>query len=246
MAEENYQGSGFMQQDIPQKAPNPNTKRQKITTAIIVALIVLAGIYFIWDNFLGIQPDVKINGTQISMRNTVQDLLDDGFVLCDSNGKVSKNFNLNVGAKQVYNIDYYIGIPHESIGSYCDCSGVRITVANFDSSNKEFKDCAIYSMAYYPRFQDSGVEVLLHGEDLREASFDAWLDYFETTGYPFKKDKLEECRRGDRGLLLGKRGRYKFEANVENDYNEEENDWTDYYIFSLTFTRNVDVTYKSR
>lgn len=239
MAEENYQGDGFVKQDTPKKVPNPNAKRQKITTAIIVALIVFSGIYFIWDNFLGIQPDVKINGTQISMRNTVQDLLNDGFVLCNNEGHVSNISNTTVGAKEVYTVDYYIGIPRQSGGTYCDCSGVQITVANFGSSKKEFNGCSIYKIAYYPGFQDYGVEVLIHGQDMSDASFDAWMDFFEDTGYPFKKDKLEKCRRGDVGLLLGTKGRYKYEADVWETYGE-------YRIFSLSFTRNVDVTYKSR
>ena len=239
MAEEIYQGDGFVKQDTSKKVPNPNPKRQKITTVIIVALIVFAGIYYIWDNFLGIQPDVKINGTQISMRNTVQDLFDAGFVLCNNEGHVSNTSNSIVGAKQVYNIDYYIGIPRQSGGTYCDCSGVQITVANFDGSKKDFNDCVIFQIAYYPGFQDHGVEVLIHGQDLSEASFDDWMDFFEDTGYPFKKNELEECRRGDTGLLSETKGRYKYRADVWERYGE-------YRIFSLSFTRNVDVTYKSR
>lgn len=239
MAEEIYRGDGSMKQDTAKKVPNPNGKRQTITTVIIVVAIVLCGIYYIWDNFLGIQPDVKVEGTQISMHNTVQDLLDAGFVLCDDEGHVSNNFNTTVSAKEVYNIDYFLGIPRQSGSSYCDCSGVQITVANFNSSKKEFKDCAIFEIAYYPGFQDSDVEVLIHGQDMSEASFDEWMDFFETTGYPFKKDELEECRRGDSGLLLETKGRYKYEADVWERYGE-------YRIFSLSFTRDVDVTYKSR
>lgn len=239
MAEENYQGNGSAQQDSPKKVPNPNAKRQTVSTVIIVALVVVAGIYLFWDNFMGIQPDVKVEDTQISMRNTVQDLLDAGFVLCNNEGHVSDTSNTIVGAKEVYNIDFYIGIPRQSGGMYCDCSGVRITVANFDSSKKELEDCAIFALAYYPGFQDYGVEVLIHGQDLSEASFDDWLDFFENTGYPFKKDELEECRRGDSGLLLETKGRYKYEANVWERYGE-------YQIFSLSFTRDIDVTYKSR
>lgn len=239
MAEEIYQGDGSMKQDTAKKVPNPNAKRQTITTVIIVVAIVLCGIYYIWDNFLGIQPDVKVEGTQISMHNTVQDLLDAGFVLCNNEGHVSNSADAIVGAKEVYNVDYYLGIPRESGGMYCDCTGVRITAANFDNSKKELKDCAIFAVAYYPGFQDIGVEVLIHGQDLSEASFDEWMDFFENAGYPFKKDELDECRRGDSGLLLETKGRYKYEANVWEKYGE-------YQIFSLSFTRDIDVTYKTR
>lgn len=239
MAEENFQGNGSVQQDTAKKVPNPNAKRQTITTVIIVVAIVLCGIYYIWDNFMGIQPDVKVEGTQISMHNTVQDLLDAGFVLCEDSGQVLNGADAIVGAKEVYNIDYFLGIPRESGGMYCDCTGVQITAANFDSSKKELKDCAIFAIAYYPGFQDYGVEVLIHGQDLSEASFDEWMDFFENTGYPFKKDKLDECRRGDRGLLLGTKGRYKYEASVWERYGE-------YQVFSLSFTRDIDVTYKTR
>lgn len=239
MSEEIYQGDGSVKQDTAKKGSNPNGKRQTISTVIIVMIIVLAGIYYIWDNFIGIQPDVKVEGTQISMHNTVQDLLDAGFVLCDDEGHVSNNFNTTVSAKEVYNIDYFLGIPYESGGLYCDCTGVQITAANFDSSKKELKDCAIFAVAYYPGFQDHGVEVLIHGQDLSEASFDEWMDFFENTGYPFKKDELDECRRGDSGLLLETKGRYKYRADVWESYGESQ-------VFSLSFTRNIDVTYKTR
>lgn len=221
------------------KVPNHNTKKDKITTIIIVALIIFSGIYLFWDNFMGVQPDIKINDTQISMRNTVQDLLDKGFVLCDKNGSVKDPLEMTLTTRQIYNTDYYIGVPRESGGSFCKPSGVAITVANFGSSSAKFKDCSIYEMTYYPHNQDIYVNVLVNGEDLREASIDDWLDFFEKVGYPFKKEDLDKFRRGDRESLYGKRGRYKFDVDTSSIYSERE-------IFSLTFTRNVEVTHTSR
>ncbi len=221
------------------KVPNHNTKKDKITMAIIAALIIFSGIYLFWDNFMGVQPDIKIDDTQISMRNTVQDLLDKGFVLCDNHGSVKDSLDFTLTAKQIYNTEYYIGVPREGGSLFCDCSGVAIAVANFDSSSKKFRDCAIYQMAYYPHNQDSIVKVLVNGEDLRDASIDAWLEFFEKVGYPFKKEDLDEFRRGDTQFLYEKKGRYIFDVDTSSIYSERE-------IFSLTFTRNVEVTYKSR
>lgn len=82
-------------------------------------------------------------------------------------------------------------------------------------------------------------------ESLRHHLFSQKLEFFETAGYPFKKDELEEFRSGDTQFLLGTRGRYKFQVDMETNYNEETGDWTDFGIFSLTFTRNIDVTYRS-
>lgn len=240
MTEEIYQGDVYVKQNTNQKAPNPYLNRQTITTVIIVVVLAICGIYYIWDNFMGIKPDVQINGTRISMRNTVQDLLDAGFVLCNDKGHVSKDLDWTVNAKEVYNYDYYIGIPTKSGSDYCYCSGVKITVANFNNVKKDFKDCTILAITYYPGSQDDfGVEVLIHGEDLSEADFDTWVDFFEQTGYPFEKDELEGFRRGDRLSVYEKKGAYKYEANVLSMYGKR-------YLFSLSFTRDVDVTYKYR
>lgn len=220
-----------------ERVADSNAKKSKITTAIIVALIIFSGIYLFWEYFLGVKPDIKINDTKISVRNSVQDLLDNGFVLCDFNGRVHNDLDFTLTGKQIYNTKYYIGVPFYSGGSYCHSTGVEITVANFDSSKKSFEDCTIYQMTYYPNSQDDDVEVLVNGEDLREASFDAWIEFLEEVGYPFKKKDLDELHSGDKTLIFGKRGLYKFEVETESYY-------IDRNVYSLTFTRNVDVTYK--
>lgn len=222
-----------------ERVHDPDARKSKITTVVIVALIIFSGIYLFWEYFLGVKPDIKINGTKVSIGDSVQDLLDNGFVLCDFNGKVRKDLDFTLTGKQIYNTKYYIGVPYYSGGSYSHSTGVAITVANFNNSKKSFEDCTIYQMAYYPNSQDGGVEVLVNGEDLREASFDAWLEFLEEVGYPFKKADLDELRRGDKMLIFGKRGRYQFEVNADSYYNEKT-------IYSLTFTNNVKVTYKSR
>lgn len=241
MAEESYQGQFSVQQDMPKKVPNPYEKRQKITMAIIVVAMILGAIYLFWEDFIGARPDVKIDGTKISMRSTVQDLLDAGFVLCSIDGKISNNGDASIKGKEIYNIDYYIGVPIEFSSAYCESSGVKITLANFDSSTKQLKDCAIYQMGYYPSLQKNSVEVLIGGENLKDANLDEWMDFFEKAEYPFKKTEMDEVRRGDRGLLLETKGRYKFEADI--DY-EHVDGTTKYYLYSLIYTRNIDVTYK--
>ncbi|MCH5273775.1 MAG: hypothetical protein J1E35_08885 [Lachnospiraceae bacterium] len=239
MMEENIQGNDSMQQGEVKKTSNPNEKKSKIISIIIVIAIILSGVYWIWENFMGAKPDVKINGTQISMRNTMQDISDAGFVFCTSTGQVldpGLDF-LNVSGKQIYNIDYYIGIPRNGGGRYCDCSGVQITVANFNSSQKKLKDCSIYEIKYYPSSQDYGVEVLIGGEELTDASVEDWLDFFEKAGYPFKKADMDKVRSGDARSLSEARGAYKFRAEIGSYYSET-------YMASLAFTRNVKTTYK--
>ena len=65
--------------------------------------------------------------------------------------------------------------------------------------------------------------------------------FFEKAEYPFKKTKMDEVRGGDSGLLLGTKGRYKFAVDIKYDYIDGT---TKYYLYSLTYTRNIDVTYK--
>lgn len=240
MSEEINQEQGSVQQGVPEKVPDPQAKKQMFSTLLIVALVVFGGIYLIWENFLGAQPDVKINGTQISMSATVQDLLDEGFVLCDFKGNIEDDMHWTVLGKQIYNTNYYIGVPDGGI--FCDSSGVRITLVNFESDARTLKDCKIFEMAYYPRYQDDGVEVLIGGKDLKDASLDEWVDFFEEAKYPFDKADMDKFRTGDRTQLYDKKGKYKFRAHSDD---ERAGNGYKYYFDSLSYTRDIDVTYKT-
>lgn len=219
-----------------EKVPNPNGKKSMITTVIIIIGVIAAGVYLFWDYFLGVKPDININGTKISIDNSVQDVYDAGFVLCSVTGEIKEPSDITVAAKEIYSTDYYIGIPHEGGVLYCDCSGVAITVANYGNSDKPLKDCTIYEITYHPGDQDDPATVLVNGEDLKDASIDEWVEFFEAVGYPFKKDDMDAFRRGDDPLLYGTRGKYKFEAGTESVYYEE--------YMKLTITHNVKTTYK--
>ncbi len=215
--------------------PNPKEKQNKIFNIVLIALIIFSGIYFIWNNFMGVQPDIKINGTQISMSDSLQDILDAGFVLCSEDGRISDyaESTLPVPGKQVDNFGYYIGIPQEGDDFYCYCSGIKITLANFSSSKSPVGDCAIYKMDYYPGEQSYAVDILVNGKDMKNADIDAWADFFEETGYPFTKEDLDKFRSGDKDSLGETKGRYKFEvlSGIKS-------------IIHLSFTRNVKVTYQ--
>lgn len=219
-----------------EKVPNPKEKKGTITTVIIIIGVIAAGIYLFWDYFLGVKPDITINGTKISIDNSVQDIYDTGFVLCSVTGEIKDPSEFTVTAKEIYNSHYYIGIPHEGGVTYCDCSGVEITVANYGNSDKLLKDCTIYEITYHPGDQDDPATVLVNEADLKDASIDEWLEFFETTGYPFKKEDMDKFRSGDKALLFGTRGKYKFEAGTESVYHEE--------CMKLTITHNVKTTYK--
>lgn len=240
MAEEIYQGQDSAQQDKPEKILNLFANREMLTTVLIVAFAVLSGIYLIWDNFLGAQPDVKINGTPVSMNATVQDLLDAGFVLCDFKGYIKYDADETVMGRYIDSSYYYIGVPRSGLHGYN--SGVQITLVNFNSDTRKLKDCNIFEMVYYPGYQEDGVEVLIGGENLKDASLDEWADFFKKALYPFKKADVDEFRRGDTTYLYEKKGKYKFRANSDYDYIDDGT--MEYHFESLSYTRDIDVKYE--
>lgn len=156
-----------------QKAGNDgekNKKKLKISDFVIIGLIAAAVIYMGWNYLLAPKHSIQVNDTEISLRNTVQELLDEGFVLCSVTGEVNGYMSASVKAKEVYKKTYYIGVPKYAGASSAYVSGLELTLANFDSKDKKLSECSIYQIKYYPGFQDQGAKVLIDGEDMKEVS----------------------------------------------------------------------------
>ena len=49
---ENRQGDGPLQQNTPERVPNPNENREKIHVAIIIAAVILSAIYLLWKRLM--------------------------------------------------------------------------------------------------------------------------------------------------------------------------------------------------
>lgn len=215
-----------------------------VSDVVIIGGIVVAVIYGIWYFFLGPKVDIRVNDVQISMRNTVQELIDEGFVLCDVGGE-TVGAGMNVRAKEIYTRHYYLGVP--LYGKNATNTGLELTLANFGSADKELSQCSIYEIAYHPQFQ-KGATVLIGGENLQGADLDEWIAFFEKQGYPFKKEELEKFRTGNKMRVSGKRGNYQFAGAL--DYHSKQGpDRTlvyEYTFQSITFTRDIDVEYKKK
>ena len=58
-------------------------------TIIVIAAILGAGYYFLTNYVLAPKHEIKIDDKTIEMKMSVQDFVDNGFVLCNVNGKVT-------------------------------------------------------------------------------------------------------------------------------------------------------------
>ncbi|MBQ9610001.1 MAG: hypothetical protein IJV15_11245 [Lachnospiraceae bacterium] len=219
-----------------EKADNNGKKKIRLSSIIIFFAILAAGVYFIYTNFFGAKPELTVNGKKVTMRSTIQELYDNGFVLCSDSGSVL-NPSGSVGGKQIYNISYHLGVPRGD-GGYADLTGIIITPANFDSGSKDIKECSIYEIVYYPAYDSAAADVLINGEKLDTDDLSTWADFFAEKKYPFEESEINGFRNSNNTILLGKTGRYKFEARAVG-YGEE--------AFSyIRFTRNIEVKYETR
>ena len=208
-------------------------KGNHIVVVLIITVVIILGIWFVAANFLGPEPEVKAGGKVISMRTEIQELLDEGFVLCSNSGQVVKDMeSVMLEAKQIYYQSYYLGVAHAN-GNYADLTGIIITPANFDSAKKKLTECSIFELEYRPGLDKGTNEITISGTAVKNADADAWTKFFKKHNYPFKSDELKKFVGGEEILMSGIRGRYKYEAQVEGKL-----------VSYVKFQRNVELDYK--
>ena len=95
------------------KTSNGKKKSSKVSNIFIILLIIVgAGGYLVYNFFFVKKPVISINGYEITMSTSLQDLYDNGFILCTSTGKELTSNTKFKGKTLDYNY-YDVGIKKE-------------------------------------------------------------------------------------------------------------------------------------
>lgn len=225
------------QTDAVKPAAQPKKKGKASNvffTIIVIAAILGAGYYLLTNYVLAPKHEIKIDDKTITLRMSVQEFIDNGFVLCNVNGKVIEVPTTTVKAKEIVNTTYYIGIPDSKVSA--KNTGIAIKPANFTSSSQKLSECTIYELSYSPKYQKGG-KVLIDGEDMSTTEVDKWVAFFKAKGFPFSEKELADFGPGKDTYMSGTKDTHKYSADI---------DTTNKAFGTFKMTRDVKVEYKTK
>ena len=203
-------------------------------TIIIVLALLGAGYYVLTNYVLAPKHEIKIDDKTISMSMSVQQFVDNGFVLCTVNGKIIDVPSTTVKAKEIVNTTYYIGVPDSKVSA--KNTGIQIKPANFTSGSQKLSECTIFELSYTPRNQKGG-KVTIDGEDMSTTDVDKWVAFFKAKGFPFTEKDLADFAPGKDTYMLGTKDTHKYSAEI---------DTTSKAFGTFKMTRDVKVEYKTK
>ncbi|MBR2751925.1 MAG: hypothetical protein IKM88_12625 [Lachnospiraceae bacterium] len=246
--------SNNTEQGVPSVTTTKAAKKKggagsKIFTTIIVLAALAFGGYYLATNFLFTSShSISIENNKITTRNSGQDLLDKGLVLCDVNGKVRNVMTTEVNGKEIYNTAFFIGVPTDSSNTTAKCSGVQVTFGNFGATKSTIAKCGIYKLEYTPDFQDDGVSVLIDDENMKTASTEQWISFLEQKSYRFSKNDFEGLKSGKTTYATCKSASLKYSVELKK---ESKNDGNDNIVYEVNFksfsiARDVAVSFKAK
>ena len=168
-------------------------KKKKGGSGIIWVILILAAAgYFAYAFFFAYKPKFSVNGKEFNMTTSVKKLNEMGLVLCDSTGKVYES-NPTLPGKTINQLTtYYIGVKDGS--GKAKLTGFQGWLGNFNSTNGS--DLSFYTLWYYPEKTASGVEVLINGQNFKDASSDDLAKAAKDAKLPFKEKEVKDFAKG--------------------------------------------------
>ena len=203
-------------------------------TIFMIAAILGAGYYVVTNYLLAPKHEIKVDDKTITMGMSVRQFVDNGFVLCNVNGKVIEVPDTTVKAREICKTTYFIGIPDSKYSA--KNTGIEIKPANFTGSDQKLSECTVFEISYKPGVQKGG-KVLIDGEDMNTTEVDKWVSFFKAKGFPFSEKDLEKFASGTDTYMLGTKDTHKYAAELETSGKK---------FNSFKMTRDVKVEYKTK
>ncbi|MBQ8527814.1 MAG: hypothetical protein IJ429_05000 [Lachnospiraceae bacterium] len=158
-----------------------------------------------------VKPVVSINGTELKVNMTVQELVDAGFTVDDSisgKGDMDLDAQPQIPGESYTSTFYYVYAKDQN--GYSDYANVVFHVFNADVNSVDFKDSQIYAFRYDPSFQFSKASVLVNGIDFVGLSKEEAIAAFEELGVKFEAAKKDEFLKDESHIIFGKSGDYSY------------------------------------
>lgn len=203
-----------MKQEQVQAEKQETPKKQKkskasyiVTPLIIIA--VIAGAFIYWKSL--VKPCITVNGEEIKIHMTVQELVDAGYAIDDSivgSGDLDISKVSDIPGESYSSKSYYLYVENE-FGWY-DYANISFRVYNKDVNSAEFKDCKVYSYQYDPSYRFNETSILINDIDFVGMDKEDAVLAFEELGVKFDADDKEEFLSGEATSIIGKSGSYHF------------------------------------
>lgn len=191
-----------------------------------------------------VELTLKINDASFNFKNTVQDIYDAGFVICNTGyGEITSEEDLpEMEARTVDTISqYYIGIPTSD--TMADYTGVSIQVYNPTSSDCSFKECSIFNYTYEIEPEESNdITVLFNDVDFSTTDPQGAVTAMETMGITFDEDDKAEfldpaTNDGWGWSLITSSASYRY--GITSSKNQAET----LYVNEIYFEKSLDIDY---
>ena len=203
-----------IKQEIKQKKSN------KLFELFLMLLFIgLAVGYFFYVKGM-VKPIVSINGTELTVNMTVQELLDAGFTVGDSivgSGDLDLDAQPQIPGESYTSAFYYVYTKDQN--GYDEYANIVFHVFNKDVNSVDFKDSQIYAYRYDPSFELSKATVLINGIDFAGLSKGEAIVALEELGVKFEAEDKEEFMNGENHIIFGKSGDYSY--IIETDIHED-------------------------
>ncbi len=200
-----------MEQEKELKQEKEQEKKQKKSNKLFdVFLLILfigvgVGAFFYLKGV--VKPVVSINGTELTVGMTVQELVDAGFTVGDS---ISSGGNMNLDAQPQIPGESYTSTFYYVYTRDQQYANVVFHVYNKSVNSVDFKDSRIYAYRYDPSFTLSKASVQVNGIDFVGLSAEEAIAKLEELGIKFKAAEKEELISGERHIVFGDSGDYSY------------------------------------
>lgn len=182
---------------------------------IVLAALLVYGIYL--SNTKDLPPEIVIDGKEFSTGDTVQDLLDAGFLI----GNIEKDAydveKLEDIKGKTYSAEFYC-IGKEGKKGAFEYTGVIVSLYNDSAVGCPFSQGKIYDFRYSTDPEDKTCDVTINGIDFSGMNKEEAVAAFEETGMPFEEDEKEDFFSGERGSLYADTKNYFY---ILDDYDGE-------------------------
>lgn len=134
---------------------------------------------------------VKINGIEVHVDDTIQDLLDQGLVICETdNTVISEDEYPTLDAKELTDDSYFIGAE---VDGKVKCSNIAVDPYNNSSKEVSLADCQIHTIWFHT--EKKGIVPLeINGLDPYEATPEEFLNAFDKSGITLYENEDEKSK----------------------------------------------------
>lgn len=187
----------------------------KVVAVIVAALVLLLGYGVYLSLTKELPPEIVIDGKEFSTGDTIQDLLDAGFVIGNADREVYDVEQLEEIKGKTYSAEFFYVGKEGKKGEFED-TGIIVSLYNDSAVGCSFSQGKIYSFRYYLNSEDKSGKVTINGIDFSGMDKKEAVAAFEEKEMSFDEEKKEKFFNGESASLYVDSKDYFYILKEEN------------------------------